>query len=163
MTTDEPTPTPQTVPNAEDGHPSRPLPPLEDLRLASRENSLQPELAWIRHYLNGKPITSTRIRNEDLGQPFAGEFFRLLASDLKTEWPWTKPALLITGLYKEDATKGEALSFTVARLATMVAPEAGAWEWLRTAVKLKQREHWLPAAIELARLCQSATPGSPGR
>ncbi len=90
--------------------------------------------------------------------------FAVLATQEGYVWPWDDADARIRELHRADPDTAFAESARWATLAQTVAP--GAWArrseacgpvmWLSTCLRLRQRPHWVPAAVAIAELCVGA-------
>jgi hypothetical protein len=92
---------------------------------------------------------------------------RLLSLVPHAPFPWDDPADLIGSLHKLDNETSWRCGTLIADLAALVLSEpasphaASARAWLRTALTLHERDHWLPAAIALSRHLATLPEGHP--
>ena len=96
----------------------------------------------------------------ELLHPLAGPVMRLRLEQggddpkVRLGGPWVDTNAAVASLFeKRDPNAGWDRSRTWARLAALIAPDPCAMKWLATALGLFPREHWVPAAVELAALC----------
>ena len=101
-----------------------------------------------------------RVRAEELRSELAARVIGLRAeqedaSASKSLWPWSDVSKALSELSGKTEDTGREVSQRWSGIAALAAPRVGALEWLATALSLFMREHWVPAAVELAKLCAS--------
>lgn len=133
--------------------------------LPTVKGAMPPELQTLRSLLKANLApTYVNPSADDAGHPL----FALLATQDGHTWPWDDPEARVRELYEADHDEALARGVRWARLARATAPtiharrpEArGPLEWLETSVCLRQRPHWLGAAVAIGELCAGPMSGT---